>query len=68
MSSTPSPNLPFHYFVSYAHSRGFGNVEMFLAEPIESYGDVTRIEQLLNRKGPVQSVVVLNYKQLPDVT
>jgi len=60
---------PYTYFVSYAHTSGFGNVEIFRAEPIRSHADLTEIGEILARKnGEHQPVIVLNFALLsgPD--
>jgi hypothetical protein len=36
-------DLPYHYFVSYAHGRGFGALEVRTSSPLTSYEQVSRL-------------------------
>lgn len=51
------------YFISYAHSTGFGNFCMEIKRPITDIGHVRYIEGCLREDG-VRGPVVLNYELL----
>ncbi len=58
--------MEYHYFVSYAHNRGFGNCELILERTIESIADIIslhrRIEELPMVLGVgASSPVIINF-------
>lgn len=55
------------YFVSYSHSRGFGNSEVGIALPIKSIKDAQAIARDIEKISKVENVVVLKYN-LMEVT
>lgn len=54
----------FHYFVSYAHSTGFGNAETITNEPIKSIQDTQNLAENYASLFGVKQVVVLNFQLL----
>jgi hypothetical protein len=59
----PISDLPWNYFVSYAHSRGFGSIEIKSSVPATSYDTVKEFTQTIARTSnlPVYEIVVLNF-------
>lgn len=51
------------YFVSYAHSKGFGNVEIEVGSEVDikSIQDIKNIEKYLIERENVDSPLVLNF-------
>lgn len=51
------------YFISYAHAKGFGNIEITLSQEIESINDISiassKIEKHLNLER--NSIVIMNF-------
>ena len=57
----------YHYFVSYAHTRGFGSGDITVPEPITSYEQIVAIKEYLD--GAMNDdVIVLNYQPLSGPT
>lgn len=54
------------YFVSYAHTNGFGNIEVTLKNEIKSISDISvaseKIEEHLNLEK--NSIVIMNFVKL----
>jgi hypothetical protein len=64
----PNPEYPYNYFVSFAHSTGFGWRVTGLKNRIETAADVEELERGI---GSAESVAILNWielKQSPSLT
>jgi hypothetical protein len=59
------PELPYNYFVSYAHSRGFGNLQIRTDLPVDRMDHVNEFRLTIGRISPVDGIVVLWWKRLP---
>ena len=58
----------YDYFVSFAHSNGFGNCVINLSEPITEFKSITAIEErLMARDIRADEVTVLNFQLLSVV-
>jgi len=51
------------YFVSYSHSEGFGNIEVYLKIKISHIDHIRNIEDMLNQDNPFnhKNICILNY-------
>ena len=55
----------YNYFVSFAHSNGFGNCVINCSEPITDFKSITSIEKLLMARDiRADKVTVLNFQLL----
>lgn len=52
--------LPYQYFVSYAHTHGFGAININTLLPVTTWGDVEQLAKLATERVRSQ-VVVLNF-------
>ena len=59
MTEMDRSEYPYVWLVSYAHSKGFGNIEMFSALPYRSIDEIRECEKQIAALG-VSSVAVLN--------
>ncbi len=50
------------YFVSYAHSRGFGNAVIALTLPIRSYDDIVLVARMIEDSNGSSGVSVLFWR------
>lgn len=51
------------YFVSYSHSRGFGNCQVSLKRPIRSHEDIAAVADLIRRNNGLDGVVVISFQR-----
>lgn len=53
------------YFVSYSHTKGFGNVTMVMTKP-KSMSDLKQIREAIEKNSPdnLKGVVILNFQTL----
>lgn len=50
------------YFVSYAHSRGYGSAEINLKNQISSWADIKLLTRMLTDNSPqLDSIVIINF-------
>lgn len=54
------------YFISYAHSRGFGASEFYINHPISDYEDLRGIAKIIEREENVHGVVIINFRRFED--
>lgn len=59
-------DLIYHYFVSYSHNRGFGNIFLLLKKPIDTSDVVNEIKAYIERNSHVSDVVILNWQRLKN--
>lgn len=59
----PNPELPWRYFVSYAHGSGFGSIHIESELPATDYEAVQEFRNTISRTGgrPVHEIVVINF-------
>lgn len=56
--------LKFHYFVSYSHKYGHGNMRISRPEKITSMGCIVGMQDLIAEDFGVTAPIILNYIQL----
>lgn len=56
----------YHYFVSYSHNHGFGNIILLLKKPIDTSDVVNEIKDYIERNSHVSDVVILNWQRLKN--
>lgn len=61
--SGPDQEMPFTYFVSYAHGHGFGSMEVHRSHPLETFEQVKSMNTLIEERG-LLSPTVLGFKLL----
>lgn len=56
-------STPWSYFVSYAHTRGFGSLRIRTAEQVTTFDAVQEFRNTIARSGPLLAVdiIVLNF-------
>ena len=54
----PIPQQPTEYFVSFAHTNGFGNVNVTMPGPITGMPDIQELTAFLRRQGISQPIVL----------
>ncbi|QKW15426.1 hypothetical protein [Verrucosispora sp. NA02020] len=56
-------DMPYRYFVSYAHSRGFGSIDIRSAQPADTYETVQEFRRTVaaNSQLMESEIVILNY-------
>ena len=56
--------LWYRYFVSYAHSLGFGSMELYRLEKIKTFKSIESIKNIIEQENDIKSksVIVLNYQ------
>jgi len=64
--SEEESELKYHYFVSYSHTRGHGNLRISRSEKVRSMDCVNRMEELIGDDFRVDSPIILNYIQLDE--
>ena len=67
MQDNESRQYQYRYFISYAHTRGFGSSDIVGPEPITSYEQITAIKQYLD-DAMNDDVIVLNFQLLSGPT
>ena len=52
------------YFVSFSHDRGFGNGEIFLEHPMDTYKEIQVVEKMIQNRNNINGCVLINYKRI----
>lgn len=55
--------MKYTYFVSYSHDNGFGMIEIFSDNKVETFDDVLNLASTVKKKNGLD-VVILNWKRL----
>lgn len=55
------------YFISYAHSKGFGTLEATFDEKLTHIDDIEALAQQIEDELPVEGAVILNFKIIREV-
>lgn len=57
-------NRKITYFISYAHEKGFGRVDITTNKKVKNIADLKRIEDHIKNAYKLHNVVILNYQVL----
>lgn len=57
-------DLAYHYFIVYAHDRGFGNIFLTLTEPMDTSETITQVHDYIGNKNSVSNVILLDWKRI----
>jgi len=52
------------YFVSYAHERGFGNIEITQNVEMSEFQHIRGVEEIIKNKSEIKSPIVISYQLL----
>lgn len=52
------------YFVSFSHDKGFGNGEIFLERPMDTYKEIRDVEKRIEIQNRLNGCVIINYKRI----
>lgn len=59
--------MQYVYFVAYAHTSGFGNIEITSPYLIESYESLKETQELIEGIGKKKGIIILNFQLLKIV-
>lgn len=52
------------YFVSFCHDKGFGNGEIFLERPMDTYERIKEVEKWIENREHAKGCIIINYKRI----